>query len=151
MTLSKMFRIFGLICAWSVALALGPFVLLYGDRTNGSGFIALGLMCAFFNPWKPDDERGRMLRIKAVAVGFYASFTILFIGSVLVRTLSKEALMRAMRREPPLPSSWGVWDAVIISLVVAQVLFWWWRYRDGVEPKPAAGWRRVVQMCLTGR
>lgn len=151
MNLSKCMRVVALVCYGGLALVLGPFVLVYGDRTNGSGIIAVGLMCAFFNPWRPDDERGRLLRIKAVAAGFYASFTILFIGLVLVRTLSKEALMRAMRHEPPLPSLWGVWDAIILTLVLAQLLFWWWSYRDGVEPKRVTGWRRVVQMCLTGR
>ena len=151
MKLPKWMRIVGLVCTWSLVLVIGPFVLLYGDRTNGSGFIALGLISAFFSPWRPDDERGRMLRIKALAAGFYASFLILFMWSVLVRTLSKEALMRVMRHEPPLPTPWGVWDAIILTLVLAQLLFWFWIYRDGVEPKPVTGWRRVVQMCLTGR
>lgn len=142
-------RITRFISAWGLVLMLGP-ALLWTDRGLGSMFIALGLVNVFFNPLRPDDERARALRIKAIAVGFYASFGALFLVTVLLRSLSNEAVIRALRHEGHLPSV-GYWDAVILTLLFAQGLFWFWRYRDGKEPTPVTGWRRVVQMCLTGR
>ncbi|MBK8476343.1 MAG: hypothetical protein IPL39_08480 [Opitutaceae bacterium] len=121
------------------------------ERTGGAGFIALGLATSFLHSYQRGDERGRSLQLKALAAGFYSSVMGFLFGSMMVRTLDTETVMRDLRHEPPLPSSLGIWDITIMTLVVAQLLFWFWRYRDARETAPVTGWRRVVQMCLTGR
>ena len=106
------------------------------------------LLDCFFCPLWPDDERDQFLRFRALAAGFFVSFVVLFVGSFTVPALNG---VEKQMRQGLQPQLFGVWDATIITLAAALAVFWFWRYRDGAEAKPATGWRRVVQMCLTGR
>ena len=111
-------------------------------------YLSVLLFDWFFCPLWPDDERDQFLRFRALAAGFFVSFVILFVGAFMVPALNG---VEKQMRQGLLPQPFALWDGTIITLAVAMAVFWFWRCRDGVEPKPVTGWRRVVQMCLTGR
>ena len=148
MKLPKWMRIVGLVCCWLLVLVQGPLLLWAGQR-SGSMFIALGLMGVFLNPLRLDDERAQSLRLRALKFGCYGSFMALFAGTYILPALDGDT--RWVTHPNFMMQRFGMWDAFIITFAVAQLLFWFWSYRDGVEAKPVTGWRRVVQMCWTGR
>ncbi len=112
-------------------------------------FIALALMCAFLNPLQVDDERARLLRLRAIKFGCYGSFAVLVAATYAVPILDGDT--RWVTQPNFIMQRCGMWDAFVITFAVAQLLFWFWSYRDGVVATPVTGWRRVVQMCMTGR
>jgi hypothetical protein len=139
------YRVVMTVVFWSDVLFAGPRMLLHGDP-NGAVTLAIGLMGVFFYPLRPNDERARSDRFRAITAGIVVSFVVLYSGTRILPVIDGDS-----RSTELLEQRFGIWSAVIITMAVAQLLIWFWRLWDSSEEVPMRGWRRVVQMCLTGR
>ena len=139
------YRVVMTVVFWSNVLFTGPRMILHG-APDGAVTLAIGLMGVFFYPLRPDDERTISLRFRAVTAGMVVSFVALYAGTRILPAMVEDPRPREVFEQ-----RFGIWSAIIIAMAVAQVLIWFWRLWDSSEEVPLRGWRRVVQMCNTGR
>jgi multisubunit Na+/H+ antiporter MnhE subunit len=139
------YRVVMTVVFWSNVLLVGPRMICHGHR-DGAVTVAIGLIMVFFYPLRPNDERARSNRFRAITAGIVVSFVVLYLGTRILPEIDGDP-----RPTELLEQRFGIWSAIIITLAVAQLLIWFWRLWDSSEEVPMRGWRRVVQMCLTGR
>lgn len=100
----------------------------YRDWNSGaSGAYVLGLLLLFFLPDKIEDERVQSLKLKALTSAFFG-------GWGLVGVIRFALYLGA---KPALPPTISAYDAMFMMLVIAHVLFHFWRFQDG-RSVPAA-------------
>ena len=110
-----------------------------------SSAIAAGLMMIFFSKEAINDERVQDLKLKAVSGAFSVSFTLTLILNWF--------LNRDFDVTRDFNGATGVWrsisalDLIILTMVVALVLFHYWRLRDAA-PAQAESSRRTGEVSL---
>jgi hypothetical protein len=107
-----------------------------------SAAIAGGLMMIVFSKELIDDERVQHLKLKAINAAFSVSFTLTLIVNWL--------LNREFDITRDFDGATGVWrsisafDLIILSMVIALALFYYWRFQDShSSERPLHGAREV--------
>lgn len=93
-----------------------------------SAAIAAGLMMIFFAKEPINDERVQDLKLKAVNAAFSVSFTVtLIVNWVLSRDFD---ITRDFNGATSVLRSISAFDLIILTMMIAVLLFHYWRYQD---------------------
>src|SRR5882757_3451578 len=102
-------------------------LLAAGERwASSSGIIAMALAVMLFSRERVHDERVEQLKLKAISYGLVTG---LFTASLL--NTSRELLKISFLHLPL-----SAFEVLILILVIALMLFHYWRWQDGRMDKP---------------
>jgi hypothetical protein len=94
-----------------------------------SAAIAAGLLMIFFSREPINDERVQDLKLKAVNAAFSVSFTLtLLLNWLLNRDFD---VTRDFNGATGVWRSISAFDLIILTMIVALALFYYWRVQDG--------------------
>ena len=104
-----------------LAVVVGSFLIFREPWPAASASIALALALIFFTREPNHDERVEQLKLKAISVGFGVGLIVMTIFSLLGK------IPLGITHLPALS---GI-DSMILVLLIALGLFYYWRWRDG--------------------
>ena len=116
----------------AVGIATGVHLLNTGDRDWNAGAAAAhvaALLLLFFAKETIEDERVRDLKLKALAVAFFAGWAVNGAIRFAVYLRDRFAIPRTM----------SAYDARLVMLIIAHALFHFCRFQDGPPDGMNAG------------
>ena len=123
--------------SYKIGLALGVIIIAivhlfnsgYRDWNAGADMAyVMGMIALFFSKEPVEDERVRLLKLKAICVAFFHAWALTGIVRFAVYLQDRSVTPRTM----------SAYDSMFVTLVIALGLFHYWRWQDGRE-KPSAG------------
>jgi FlaA1/EpsC-like NDP-sugar epimerase len=102
--------------------AAGYFYVPNATWPGISLMIAACLLVSFFGKERIEDERVEHLKMKAIKSAFAGAFILVFLYTWLIASLRQEGWKEHLL---------SAYDLIIVTMLIALVLYHYWRWQDG--------------------